>query len=80
MSDQELYRRTLSRALEMAGGRSALCAKLSVTDTHLSSWLHGSQPIPEHVFLQLVDLVVNTGESVPVAPRPHGKPLKDSAA
>lgn len=80
MSDQALYRRTLRRALEVAGGQSALRAKLAVSDTHLSSWLQGAQPIPEQVFLQLVDIVVRPEPGHGIPAKPEGKGQKNKPA
>jgi hypothetical protein len=80
MSDQALYRRTLQRALEIAGGQSALRGKLAVSDTNLSSWLQGSQPIPEQVFLQLVDIVVRPEPMHGIPAKPDEKAQKSKLA
>jgi hypothetical protein len=70
LSDQALYRRTLRRALEIVGSQVALQQRIHVPEKRLAAWLQGVQPVPDAVFLQLVDIVVNTAEASPPAPPP----------
>ena len=56
-ADQGLYRRALGNAVKLAGGEDALREYLKVTETTLSAWLQGQQPIPESVFLRTIDLL-----------------------
>jgi len=52
--------RTLIRAAEIAGGAQELAFRLKVTPSHLSLWMGGLEPCPNHIFLKAVDLVLET--------------------
>jgi hypothetical protein len=54
----DVHVRTLMRAAEIAGGAQELAFKLKVTPSHLSLWLGGLEPCPNHIFLKAVDLVL----------------------
>lgn len=56
MSD--VHVQTLLRAAEILGGQIELAFSLKVTPSHLSLWLGGLEPCPNHIFLKAVDLVL----------------------
>jgi hypothetical protein len=57
--DQQLYQRALSNAVRAAGGEDALREYLDVPHTTLHTWLTGLKPIPESVFLKVIDLLLD---------------------
>jgi len=60
MSSTEALRlRALARAIEVSGGLRELAAHLGMRPSQLSFMLHGITPVPEHVFLRLVDLLIS---------------------
>lgn len=62
-ADQGLYRRALGNAVKLAGGEDSLRHYLRVSETTLSAWLQGQQPIPESVFLKTIDLLEDNSKS-----------------
>ena len=58
MGTQENYRKTLQYAEALAGSAALLAQRLNVDSQLLTSWFRGTEPIPEEVFLKLVDLVL----------------------
>jgi hypothetical protein len=58
MGTQDNYRKTLQYAEALAGSPALLAQHLHVDSHLLSSWFRGTEPIPEEVFLKLVDLVL----------------------
>ncbi len=60
------YIHLLKHAAAILGGTEALCALLEVPERRLRYWLEGVVTPPEHVFLRLVDIVMDhdstTGE------------------
>jgi hypothetical protein len=58
MGTQDNYRKTLQYAEALAGSPALLAQRLSVDSRLLTSWFRGTEPIPETVFLKLVDLVL----------------------
>lgn len=50
--------RALERAAELLGGRDALEVYLGVTPVKLGLWMRGSIEPPGHVFLRVVDLLL----------------------
>ena len=69
-ADQKLYRRALANAIQAAGGEDALREYLKVNEITLRTWLTGLKPIPENVFLRLIDLLLDSPHN-PTAP-PQG--------
>lgn len=57
--DQRLYKRALDNAVQAAGGEEALRDYLQVNETTLRTWLTGLKPIPEQVFLKVIDLLLD---------------------
>ena len=53
--------RTLERAVELFHGEQPLAEYLKVPTERLRWWLHGSVPIPNDVFLALVDVLLDHG-------------------
>jgi hypothetical protein len=75
-ADQRLYRRALSNAVHAAGGEVALCEYLQVNEVTLRTWLTGLKPIPEHVFLKVIDILLDprgVPSHPPGRPRPSRK-------
>jgi hypothetical protein len=58
MPSATLRRRTLQRALQIAGSRRALARELHVPMDELAAWLTGNGMPPTGVFLDAVDVVV----------------------
>jgi hypothetical protein len=56
--DGELRRRALERAMHIAGGAPALCARLGVEGHALKLWLDGRARIPAGVFDAAVDIIL----------------------
>ena len=56
--DRELRMTVLRRAMDIAGGSSALQQRLGVEQHALELWLSGRATVPEWVFMLAVDLVV----------------------
>jgi transcriptional regulator with XRE-family HTH domain len=50
--------RLLESAVEIAGGRAELAARLGVTETLLSGFLSGFLRLPDALLLQAVDIVL----------------------
>lgn len=58
---QAVQKRTLERAVELFAGEQPLAEHLKVPTERLRWWLHGSVPIPNDVFLALVDILLDHG-------------------
>ena len=58
MGTQDNYRKTLQYAEALAGSPARLAQRLAVESRLLTSWFRGIEPIPEEVFLKLVDIVL----------------------
>jgi hypothetical protein len=58
MGTQDNYRKTLQYAEALAGSPALLAQRLNVDSRLMTSWFRGTEPIPEAVFLKLVDLVL----------------------
>lgn len=58
---QAVQIRTLERAVELFNGEQPLAEYLKVPTERLRWWLHGSVPIPNDVFLALVDVLLDHG-------------------
>jgi hypothetical protein len=59
VENQDNYRKTLLYAEALAGSPAQLARLLSVDSRRLSMWFRGTEPIPEGVFLKLVDIVLD---------------------
>ena len=53
-----VHKRALHRAVEMTGGADALARQLQVPPSAVRFWLNGSSPLPDDIFLKLVDLLL----------------------
>jgi DNA-binding transcriptional regulator YdaS (Cro superfamily) len=53
-----LRQQVLHRALELAGGRTLLCAMLGVSQSRLDGWLEGRLEIPDETFDAAVAMVL----------------------
>jgi hypothetical protein len=54
-----VHARTLAKAAELIGGERALARYLKVPMAELFVWMRGATPVPDHIFLRAVDLVLN---------------------
>jgi len=75
-ADQKLYRRALANAVQAAGGEEALREYLNVNDVTLRTWLTGLKPIPENVFLRLIDLLLDPPRNTSALPQGGDSPAK----
>jgi DNA-binding transcriptional regulator YdaS (Cro superfamily) len=57
MSDDSVPRRSLQRAVEIAGSAGALASTLGVPEPAVQMWLSG-RPIPPDIFLRVVDVII----------------------
>ena len=73
-ADQQLYQRALRNAVRAAGGEDALRDHLNVPSATLRTWLTGLKPIPEHVFLKVIDLLLDP--RMPSGAPSHGENSK----
>ncbi|HZQ72172.1 MAG TPA: hypothetical protein VFB08_04585 [Burkholderiales bacterium] len=55
---RELQAKLLRRALEIAGSRAELAARLNVEEHAVGLWVKGRATAPDRVFQALVDLVL----------------------
>ena len=62
MDNQENYRNTLRYAEALAGSPAQLAHALDIDSELLSSWFRGTAPIPDDIFLRLVELVLNASK------------------
>ena len=56
--NQDLHRKLLERAIEIAGGKAPLCLRLGVERHSLEFWLAGRATPPDDVFFAATDLVL----------------------
>jgi hypothetical protein len=64
--------RALRKAIELAGGRKALAARLALKARELEGWLSGKAAIPRETLLRIVDVLLD--ELSPPADRDDGDP------
>jgi DNA-binding transcriptional regulator YdaS (Cro superfamily) len=50
----------IARALAIAGTQSNLAHILSTTPSHVSEWINGARPVPDHHLWRLAQLVGDT--------------------
>jgi hypothetical protein len=53
-----IHKRALQRAIEQAGGVEPLARDLQVPVSAVRFWMSASSPLPDDVFLKLVDLLL----------------------
>lgn len=53
-----VHKRALQRAIDLAGGTEPLATYLKVSPTAVKFWLNASSPLPDDMFLKIVDLLV----------------------
>ena len=51
-----VYRRTLARAVEIAGGEESLARFLACTSAEIAKWASGESNPPMPIFLAMVDI------------------------
>lgn len=56
-NEPTVYRRTLARAIEIAGGEETLARFLGSTLTEIAKWASGATNPPMPIFLAMVDIV-----------------------
>ena len=77
---QRLLPQLVERAAEIAGGMQSLARQLNVDEHRLSFWRQGTATAPNHVFVRLVDLILQDDiarahadrRKQARAPDPHG--------
>jgi hypothetical protein len=69
----ELYVRTLRRAAEL-DGIQALARRLKISPHTLLNYLEGKQPIPERVFLDAIDVLMEREEPRSASGRDSARP------
>jgi hypothetical protein len=65
-NEQDVARRALEQAAQKLGGMDALALRLGMTAGALRVYLMGSEPLPQHLFLRVVDILQPS-------PPPRGK-------
>ena len=55
-NEPNVYRRTLARAIEIAGGEEALARFLACTPSEIAKWTSGESAPPMPIFLAMVDI------------------------
>ena len=58
MSDNDVYRNTLTYALSIAGSERKLAERLGVKIPEVLNWTMGIQHVPTEIFLKAVDVVL----------------------
>jgi hypothetical protein len=64
-----VHKRALRRAIELAGGIDPLAQQLHVSPTAVNFWLNSSGPLPDDIFLRVVDQVLERSPSEGKLPR-----------
>jgi hypothetical protein len=72
--DSATKRKVLVKALEIVGDRQRLARQIHARPIMIDSWLAGLTPIPDHVFLGTVDIVLGRDETT--AAMQPGNPTK----
>jgi hypothetical protein len=68
-----VHKRALRRAIELAGGLEPLARQLKVPASAVRFWQGASGPLPDDIFLKIVDLVLDRSLSeIPPTPRDPG--------
>lgn len=60
MPQNAVYRRALQRGAQICGGVDSLGARLGVPAAQVKRWIDGVEPCPGHVFLSVVDLLIDS--------------------
>lgn len=68
-----LHARMLQRAVHKLGGTAELAHYLDVPEVRVRVWLHGLMPLPDDVFLRLVDLLEDPPPASPGEARAPGR-------
>ena len=64
--------RVLRRVVTIEGSELAVARRLKVRSSYVSAWLTGSQPIPEAVFMQAVEIILDEAPRSAALPLPIG--------
>ena len=59
---ESIHARALRQAAKVLGGYENLQRRLQVPASALLPWLNGAQPMPEAVFLKVVDIIAGSPE------------------
>ena len=59
---ESIHARALRQAAKVLGGYESLQRKLQVPASSLLPWLNGAEPMPERIFLQVVDIIAGNPE------------------
>jgi hypothetical protein len=69
----EAKRKLLAHAAVRAGGVTALAAKLDVSQYLISRCIRGDERVPDALFLQIVDLLLEEASPPPTLSEPEPK-------
>lgn len=75
-----VHKRALQRAIDLAGGVDPLARYLKVPPAALKFWLNASSPLPDDMFLKIVDVLLERS-MMELQPRPgesSGAPAQSS--
>ena len=61
MSDDNVYTRTMHRALQTLGGAETLARALGASVREVEAWMAGQAVPPTGVFLKAIDIVASAG-------------------
>lgn len=59
---ESIHARALRKAAKLLGSYEALQRRLQVPGSSLLPWLNGAEPMPEAVFLKVVDIISHDAE------------------
>jgi hypothetical protein len=72
-----MQKRAILRASELKGGPEGLATYLNQPLIRIGYWMDGTLPIPEKIFLQLVDIIFHDPDgSEPPQPQPRPSPSR----
>lgn len=79
--ENDVYLRSFARAAELLGGVDKLAEHLNVPQAHLRWWIKGLAKPPAHLFLRVVDLLMDQKlqrqDESRATPESSGAPLAD---
>ena len=67
----------IARAAEIVGGLEELCARLGVQRTAMHFWLQAKARLPDRIFIQLTDIVLNDDIARAAQDRRHSVRVED---
>lgn len=64
MTILDVHQRCLQRARDTLGGLDGLAKYLLASPTSVAAWLSGVDPVPDFIFLRVVDLLLDEVQSL----------------